>query len=68
VTPFFPWLGPLGAIPLPTKIRIYVDDPIRLDGEPDEPEEEARKKAELVRARVQALVRLGLAQRKGIFT
>lgn len=67
VTPFFPWLGPLGALPLPTKIRMYVDDPIRLDGEADEAEEVARKKAELVRARVQALVRLGLEQRRGIF-
>jgi 1-acyl-sn-glycerol-3-phosphate acyltransferase len=68
VTPFFPFLGPLGALPLPTKVRIIIDDPIRLDGEVEEPEEEARKKAELVRARVQGLVRLGLEQRKGIFS
>jgi 1-acyl-sn-glycerol-3-phosphate acyltransferase len=68
VTPFFPLLGPLGALPLPTKVRIYVDEPMRLAGDPDEPEEVARKKAELVRARVQALVRLGLEQRQGIFS
>jgi len=68
VTPFFPWLGPIGAIPLPTKIRITVGEPIRLEGEPEEPEEAARKKAELVRARVQALVRTGLAERQGIFS
>jgi 1-acyl-sn-glycerol-3-phosphate acyltransferase len=68
VTPFFPWLGPVGALPLPTKVRIIVDDPIKLEGEPEEPEEAARKKAELVRARVQALVRLGLGQREGIFS
>lgn len=68
VTPFFPWLGPLGAIPLPTKVRMIVGDPIHLDGEPDEPEEAARRKAELVRASVQGLVREGLGQREGIFS
>lgn len=68
VTPFFPWLGPIGALPLPTKVRIVIDDPIRLEGEVEEPEEEARKKAEVVRARIQALVRVGLSQREGIFS
>lgn len=68
VTPFFPWLGPIGALPLPTKMHFHFGDPIVLDGSPDEPEEDARRKAELVRARVQALVRDGLAQRKGIFS
>lgn len=68
ITPFFPWLGPLGALPLPTKVSIYVDDPVVLAGEPEEPEDEARHKAELIRAKVQGLVRLGLEQRTGIFT
>jgi 1-acyl-sn-glycerol-3-phosphate acyltransferase len=31
VTPFFPFLGPLGAIPLPTKWRIDFGAPIRTD-------------------------------------
>jgi len=68
VTPFFPWLGPLGALPLPTKVRMIFDDPIHLEGDPEEPEESARKKAELIRARVQALVRVGLSQRERIFS
>src|SRR5207237_6695665 len=28
ITPFFPWLGPLGAIPLPSKWRIQFGTPI----------------------------------------
>ena len=32
VTPFFPWLGPLGAIPLPSKWYIEFGEPIRTDG------------------------------------
>ena len=37
VTPFFPLLGPLGAIPLPTKWTIEFGEPIRTDGH--EPED-----------------------------
>ncbi|HVW43028.1 MAG TPA: 1-acyl-sn-glycerol-3-phosphate acyltransferase, partial [Amycolatopsis sp.] len=32
VTPFFPLLGPLGAVPLPTKWTIEFGEPIRTDG------------------------------------
>jgi 1-acyl-sn-glycerol-3-phosphate acyltransferase len=68
VTPFFPWLGPLGLAPLPTKVRILFDEPVILDGAPDEPEEAAYKKAEHVRAKVQALLRLGVSKRRGLFS
>ena len=36
LTPTFPWLGPLGAIPLPTKWTIQFGEPIRTDGYPPE--------------------------------
>ena len=32
VTPTFPWLGPLGLLPLPTKWIIKLGEPIPLDG------------------------------------
>jgi 1-acyl-sn-glycerol-3-phosphate acyltransferase len=32
VTPLFPWLGPLGAIPLPSNWMIEFCDPVRTDG------------------------------------
>lgn len=28
ITPFFPWLGPLGALPLPSKFDIYFEEPV----------------------------------------
>lgn len=31
ITPFFPWLGPLGAVPLPSKWIIEFGEPIRTD-------------------------------------
>ncbi len=32
ITPTFPWLGPLGLVPAPTKWRITFGEPIELDG------------------------------------
>ncbi|GLW98370.1 glycerol acyltransferase [Microtetraspora sp. NBRC 16547] len=31
ITPFFPWLGPLGLVPLPSKWLIEFGEPIRID-------------------------------------
>ena len=31
LTPFFPWLGPLGMIPLPSKWIVEFGEPIRTD-------------------------------------
>jgi len=35
LTPTFPWLGPLGVVPLPSKWHIEFGDPILTDGYPD---------------------------------
>ncbi len=35
ITPFFPWLGPLGMVPLPSKWLIEFGEPIRTDSYPD---------------------------------
>lgn len=69
VTPFFPLLGPLGLIPLPTKWRIRFGKPIvlgttdhhRLDGTA------VRVMAEQVRRRVQTMVRALLRERDSVF-
>ena len=36
ITPTFPWLGPLGAIPLPSKWIVEFGEPIRTDEFPDD--------------------------------
>ncbi|KAA1422140.1 glycerol acyltransferase [Mumia zhuanghuii] len=36
ITPFFPWLGPLGLIPLPSKWIIEFGEPVRTDAYPPE--------------------------------
>src|SRR6266566_362654 len=41
ITPLFPWLGPLGAIPLPSNWMIEFCDPVRTDGfTPDQCEDD----------------------------
>lgn len=35
ITPTFPWLGPLGLVPLPSKWHIHFGEPIPTDGYPE---------------------------------
>jgi 1-acyl-sn-glycerol-3-phosphate acyltransferase len=71
ITPTFPWLGPLGLVPLPTKWTLRFGAPMNLADEV-EPEEAigdrilVGKLAEQVRGRIQEMVNEALAQRKSI--
>jgi len=71
VTPFFPLLGPLGMLPLPTKYHIYYDEAFHFYREhPPETVHDPRKVRELagrVQERVERLIQAGLASRKGVF-
>jgi 1-acyl-sn-glycerol-3-phosphate acyltransferase len=63
----FPWLGPLGILPLPVKYRIYFGDPIRFEGSPTEEDASIETKVNQVRDAIQALLQRGREERKGIF-
>ena len=70
VTPFFPLLGPLGAIPLPTKWHIDFGAPIRTDlTDPDEIDDHgvALETAEHVRGTIQETLNSMVAERKSVF-
>jgi 1-acyl-sn-glycerol-3-phosphate acyltransferase len=70
VTPFFPLLGPLGAIPLPTKWSIEFGEPIHTDGFDAEAEEDPMLVFNLtdqVRESIQQTLYQRLSQREGIF-
>ncbi|SFA99531.1 1-acyl-sn-glycerol-3-phosphate acyltransferase [Amycolatopsis marina] len=70
VTPFFPLLGPLGAVPLPTKWHIEFGSPIRTDSfEPDAEEDPMLvfNLTDQVRESIQQMLYRGLAQRRSIF-
>jgi 1-acyl-sn-glycerol-3-phosphate acyltransferase len=71
ITPLFPWLGPLGLIPLPSKWSIAFSEPIPTSelgpGAADDPQLVGRL-CEDVRARIQALMDEQLAARPAAFS
>lgn len=69
VTPFFPLLGPLGALPLPCKVTIRYGEPIYFDADPDVSDEEVEKMVQKVKIAMQTEIQLGRRKRKErIFT
>lgn len=68
LTPFFPLLGPLGAVPLPTKWFIRFGKPIRLPQVEGEARwQRARIEAIRMRRKVQAMVTRLRARRQSVF-
>ncbi|WP_344363406.1 lysophospholipid acyltransferase family protein [Streptomyces gobitricini] len=70
VTPTFPWLGPLGALPLPTKWTIQFGEPIPTDGFPLEAAEDPMLMFNLtdqVREQIQHTLYKLLVQRRSVF-
>jgi len=69
VTPFFPLLGPLGLLPLPSKITVRFGKPLFFEGDPGESEESIRAKVQTVKDALQEEIRTGLSLRgEKIFT
>ena len=67
VTITWPWLGPLGLLPLPTKYRIYFGKPMRFEGDPDDEDAVIDRKVQKVVDTIQGMIDRGLAERQGIF-
>jgi 1-acyl-sn-glycerol-3-phosphate acyltransferase len=71
LTPLFPWLGPLGLIPLPTKWSIAFGEPIATDGYgPDAASDPllTTRLAERVHGQIQTMLDQQLAARKTVFS
>jgi len=70
VTPLFPLLGPLGAVPLPTKWHIEFGEPVCTEAEADDAWDDPMRVLTLtdrVRESMQQLLYERLAQRGGVF-
>ncbi len=67
ITVGFPWLGPLGILPLPVKYRIYFGEPLYFEGEPSEDDAAIQEKVDAVRGSIEAMFERGLAERRGVF-
>ncbi|MDT0309645.1 lysophospholipid acyltransferase family protein [Streptomyces sp. DSM 44917] len=70
VTPTFPWLGPLGAIPLPTKWTIQFGEPVETADQPPEAAEDPMLMFQLtdqVRETIQHTLYKLLVARRSVF-
>jgi 1-acyl-sn-glycerol-3-phosphate acyltransferase len=67
ITLTWPWLGPLGLLPLPVKYRIFFGEPMRFDGNPSDEDEVIGEKVEQVKAQIATMLAEGLARRRSLF-
>ncbi len=70
LTPTFPWLGPLGLVPLPTKWSIDFGEPIDLSGHGPEAAQDpilVNRIVESVRSTLQRMVDGRLARRRSVW-
>lgn len=68
ITLTFPWLGPLGLLPFPTKYHMYFHPPMRFEGSPDDEDAKIQDRVDQVKAMIEAGFERGLSERNGIFT
>ena len=59
--PFFP------IIPLPTKYRLYFGEPMTFTGDPDDDDESLQERVTTVKRRIEAMLAVGLRERKHVF-
>ncbi|MGH2556524.1 MAG: 1-acyl-sn-glycerol-3-phosphate acyltransferase [Actinomycetota bacterium] len=70
ITPFFPWLGPLGLIPLPSKWIIEFGPPIRTDQYDEDAWQDGMLVFDLtdrIRDTIQQMLYVNLMKRRGVF-
>jgi len=70
VTPTFPFLGPIGLVPVPTKWKIYFGEPIHFDrhgAEAADDEILVGRLAEGVRAEIQSMLNRALVERRSVW-
>jgi 1-acyl-sn-glycerol-3-phosphate acyltransferase len=67
VTLTFPWLGPVGFVPLPVKYHISFGEPLRFEGDPTEDDAAIGEKVAVVKTAIRGLVDDGLERRSGWF-
>jgi 1-acyl-sn-glycerol-3-phosphate acyltransferase len=70
VTPTFPWLGPLGLLPAPSRWRIRFGEPVSLEGHGPEAADDhvlVGRLSERVRATIQGMLETGVRERRSVW-
>jgi 1-acyl-sn-glycerol-3-phosphate acyltransferase len=68
ITLGFPWLGPLGLLPLPVKYRIHFGEPLRFEGDPSEEDADIERRVDVVESAISKLLEQGRRERSGVFS
>ncbi len=68
ITAGFPFLGPVGLLPLPVKFRIHFGEPLRFGGDPSEDDAAIAERVERVKDSIRELVRAAREARSGWFS
>jgi 1-acyl-sn-glycerol-3-phosphate acyltransferase len=64
----FPWLGPLGILPLPVKYRMHFGEPMRFEGSPSAEDAVIEDSVGRVKDAITRLLESGRESRSGVFT
>jgi 1-acyl-sn-glycerol-3-phosphate acyltransferase len=67
ITPTFPWLGPLGLLPLPVRYDIRFGEPLRFSGSGSDEDVEIQARVDTVRGAIEDLLEAGRRERRGVF-
>jgi 1-acyl-sn-glycerol-3-phosphate acyltransferase len=67
ITPTFPWLGPLGLLPLPVHYHILFGEPMRFRGSAMDEDNAIEANVEEVRDAIAVLLARGRRRRRGVF-
>lgn len=67
ITLTWPWLGPLGLLPLPVKYRIYFGRPLHFEGDAEDEDEIIAGQVGKVRAAIQGMLEHGVRERPSAF-
>jgi 1-acyl-sn-glycerol-3-phosphate acyltransferase len=67
ITLGFPWLGPLGMLPLPVKYHLYFGEPIQFEGSPTDEDAVVQQKVDVVRKAITEMFERGRGERRGVF-
>jgi 1-acyl-sn-glycerol-3-phosphate acyltransferase len=68
ITLGFPWLGPLGMLPLPVRYRIHFGEPMHFSGSSSDEDATIQDQVDHVKAEISGLLAHGRETRRGIFT
>jgi 1-acyl-sn-glycerol-3-phosphate acyltransferase len=67
ITPTFPFLGPLGMLPLPSRYHIHFGKPMEFEGDPNDEDAVVGEKVKRVQRTIQRMLRDGIKARKHVF-